>query len=102
MKVFLYDTNLIISSKIKNQLKALGVQLVNRENVGEDCIALVNLESPKGLEISKELKEKGIKVIGYCGHKNLSLMQEAKNLGVDLVVPNSQVVANLANILHEV
>lgn len=102
MKVFLYDTNLIISSKIKNQLKALGVQLVNRENVGEDCIALVNLESPKGLEISKELKEKGIKVIGYCGHKNLSLMQEAKNLGVDLVVPNSQVAANLANILHEV
>lgn len=102
MKVFLYDTNLIISSKIKNQLKALGVQLVNRENVDEDCIALVNLESPKGLEISKELKEKGIKVIGYCGHKNLSLMQEAKNLGVDLVVPNSQVVANLANILHEV
>ncbi|HIQ49144.1 MAG TPA: hypothetical protein EYH58_05905 [Aquifex aeolicus] len=102
MKVFLYDTNLIISSKIKNQLKALGVQLVNRENVDEDCIALVNLESPKGLEISKELKEKGIKVIGYCGHKNLSLMQEAKNLGVDLVVPNSQVAANLANILHEV
>ncbi|HID66089.1 MAG TPA: hypothetical protein EYP32_04445, partial [Aquificaceae bacterium] len=93
---------LIISSKIKNQLKALGVQLVNRENVDEDCIALVNLESPKGLEISKELKEKGIKVIGYCGHKNLSLMQEAKNLGVDLVVPNSQVAANLANILHEV
>ena len=102
MKVFLYDTNLVISSKIKNQLKALGVQLVNRENVDEDCIALVNLESPKGLEISKELKEKGIKVIGYCGHKNLSLMQEAKNLGVDLVVPNSQVAANLANILHEV
>ena len=81
MKVFLYDTNLILSSRISSQIKSLGYELVGRDNAGEACVALVNLEGPKGLELLKELKEK-------------------EELGADLVVPNSQVATNLKEILE--
>ncbi len=100
MKVFLYDTNLILSSRISSQIKSLGYELVEKDNAREACVALVNLEGPKGLEVLKELKEKGVKVVGYCGHKNLPLIQKAQELGADLVVPNSQVAANLKEILE--
>ncbi len=99
MKVFLYDTNLILSSRIKSQLRNLNAELVKKEDVGKDTVALINLEAPKALELIKELKEKGAKVIGYCGHKNLTLIEEAKKLGVDEVVPNSSVAGDLKTLL---
>ncbi|WP_461832392.1 hypothetical protein [Aquifex sp.] len=99
MKVFLYDTNLILSSRIKSQLRNLNAELVKKEDAGKDTVALINLEAPKALELIKELKEKGAKVIGYCGHKNLTLIEEAKKLGVDEVVPNSSVAGDLKTLL---
>ncbi|GAB6065442.1 hypothetical protein JCM9492_05340 [Aquifex pyrophilus] len=99
MKVFLYDTNLILSSRIKSQLKNLNAELVKKEDVGEDTVALINLESPKAFEVLKELKEKGAKVIGYCGHKNISLIEEARKLGADEVVPNSRIAGDLRTLL---
>ena len=101
MKVFLYDANLILSSRLSNQIKNAGYELVDKESIGEACIAIVNLESPEGLDILTELKEKGIKVVGYCGHKNLTLIQKAQRLGADLVVPNSQIIENLRDILEK-
>ncbi len=101
MKVFLYDTNLILSSRISSQIRSLGYELVGKDKAEEACVALVNLEGPKGLEILKELKGKGVKVVGYCGHKNVQLIRKAQELGADLVVPNSQVVGNLQEILEQ-
>ncbi len=100
MKVFVYDTNLILSSRIKSQIKNLGYEVANSED-NEACLALINLESPKGLETLKNLKEKGIKVVGYCGHKNIELIKKAKETGVDEVVPNSYIAGNLKEILEK-
>ena len=61
----------------------------------------MNIESPKGLEVLKELKEKGIKVVGYCGHKNVELIKKAKENGADEVVPNSYVAGNIREIIEK-
>ncbi|AAC07860.1 hypothetical protein [Aquifex aeolicus] len=98
MKVFLYDTNLILASRVRSLLSSQGFEISDKE---EACAGVVNLESPKGLEVVKELKEKGKKVVGYCGHKNVPLIQKAKELGVDEVIPNSQVVTSLGEILKK-
>ncbi len=100
MRVFLYDTNLILSSRLSSQLRNLGYEVVKDRDVKEVCVALINLEEPKGLELVKELKGKGISVVGYCGHKNFYLFQQARELGVDLVVSNGQIVSNLKEILE--
>ncbi len=89
MKVLLLEKNLILLSRIKSSLAGHEVR-ANGEYTDED-IVLINIEA-FGVEKVKELKEKGAKVVAYCGHKNLELMQGARQMGADMVVPNSQII----------
>ena len=89
MKVLVLEKNLILLSRIKNVLKAFQVS-TNREYTDEDVV-LINLEA-NPVSMVKDLKDKGAKVIGYCGHKNVELIEKAKSYGADLVVSNSQII----------
>ncbi len=109
-KVALVENNLILSSRIVASLKALGyeVKTVQRwkslsELLGEFSpdIVMINLEGIEGVEVLKKLREMDsqIPVVAYCGHKNIQLQEEARNLGANLVVPNSAVATQLSEVL---
>lgn len=98
MKILLMEKNLILLSRIRSSLSGHEVR-TGWDHQGEELV-LINLEqfSP---EIIKSLKEKGAKVIAYCGHKRLDFINLAKELGADLVVPNSQII-NAAELISKV
>ncbi len=89
MKILLMEKNLILLSRIRSSLSGHEVR-VGTNYEGED-IVIISLEQFP-VEKVAELKSLGAKVIAYCGHKNVELIKKAKELGADLVVPNSQIV----------
>ncbi len=104
MKVLLFDGNMITSSKIASTLRSAGFEVVVGKEFQEVKVALVNLESPGGEEFLKEIKENHpeIKVVAYCGHKNTQMQKRAKDLGADMVVPNSKAVLDPVSLVKEV
>lgn len=89
MRVLLMEKNLLILSRISSSLK--GYEIKADGQYGGEEVVLINLEQFPP-ETIKQLKEKGARVIAYCGHKNVELMKKAKDSGADMVVPNSQIV----------
>ncbi|SHK56314.1 hypothetical protein [Thermocrinis minervae] len=87
MKVLLVEPNLLMQSRIKNALKNFDVR-VGKDYSGED-IVLINAELSDP-NLIKEFREKGAKVIAYCGHKNTDLIKKCYELGAHMVVPNSR------------
>jgi len=111
MKILLSDSNLITSSKIVSQLKALGWEVytasrwgrareVLRENP-DIKVAVINLESFGGVEFLESLKQEypGVKTVAYCGHRNSGLQKKAKELGAEVVVPNSVAVSSIVDLI---
>lgn len=89
MKVLLMEKNLILLSRIRSSLQGYEVR-AGSDYQGEEVV-IINIEAYPVEKVS-ELKEKGAKVIAYCGHRNLELIKKAKELGADMVVPNSHIV----------
>ena len=108
------DENMILSSKINNILKNQGLEtkvisfaksnLVDKLKEFNAELVIINLESRanNSLEIIKNIKENlpEAKIVGYAGHANINLMENAKNLGADLVVSNGVVVSQLPQIIN--
>ncbi len=111
MKVLLSDSNLITSSKVSSILKAQGweVYTASRWNRAKEIlesdpdikVAVINLEGFGGLELLENLKRDrpDIKVVAYCGHRNVQLQTKAKELGAETVVPNSVVVSSVVELV---
>lgn len=89
MKVLLMEKNLILLSRIRSSLSGHEVRAGTEYNREE--VVLINLEQFPAEKVA-ELKALGAKVVAYCGHKNTELIRSAKEMGADLVVPNSQIV----------
>lgn len=89
MKVLLMEKNLMLLSRIKNSLSDYEV-IVGGKHTDEELV-FINVEVFP-VDIIKELKSKGAKVVAYCGHKNIDLQSKARKAGADIVVPNSQVI----------
>lgn len=89
MKVLILEKNLLMLSRLRSSLAEREVKV--GESYGGEDIVFINIETYP-VEKIKEYKSAGAKVVAYCGHKNLELMQRAKEMGADLVVPNSRVV----------
>lgn len=83
------EKNLLMLSRIRSSLGEYEVKA--GEDYGGEDVVFINLEAYP-VEKIKEYKSAGAKVVAYCGHKNLELMQRAGEMGADLVVPNSRVV----------
>ncbi len=112
MKVLLSDSNLITSSKVAALLRSAGWEVLSasrwskaeevlRENP-DVSVALINLEGFGGEEVLENLSREypGVKVLAYCGHKNIQLQSKARSLGVQ-VVPNSVVVSQAVQLVKE-
>jgi len=111
MKILLSDSNLITSSKVSSLLKSQGWEVLsaNRWNKAKEIleanpdvsVAVINLEGFGGMELLENLKKErsDIKVVAYCGHKNLQLQSRAKELGAETVVPNSVIVSSVVELV---
>ncbi|MEZ0360438.1 MAG: hypothetical protein ABWK04_00875 [Hydrogenobacter sp.] len=89
MKVLIMEKNLMLLSRIKNSLSMHDVRVGS--DFRDEHVVFINVEAFP-VNVIRELKNKGAKVIAYCGHKNVELQKTAKEAGADLVVPNSQVI----------
>ncbi len=113
MKVLLSDSNLITSSKVSSLLKSQGwdVFSASRWNKAKELldanpdieVAVINLEGFGGVELLENLKRErpDIKVVAYCGHMNIQLQAKAKELGAEIVVPNSAIVSSAVELVKE-
>ncbi len=114
MKVLLSDSNLITSSKVSSLLKSQGWEVftASRWNKAKEILeanqdieaAVINLEGFGGIELLENLKRErpDIKVVAYCGHKNIQLQTRAKELGAETVVPNSVIVSSVVELVKGV
>ena len=112
MKVLLSDSNLITSSKVSSLLKSRGWEVLTASRWGKAKevldsnpdvkVAVINLEGFGGLELLENLKRERpeVKVLAYCGHKNVQLQARAKELGAEVVVPNSVVVSSAVELVE--
>lgn len=113
MKVLLSDSNLITSSKVSSILKSQGwdVFSASRWNKAKELldanpdieVAVINLEGFGGVELLENLKRErpDIKVVAYCGHMNIQLQTKAKELGAEIVVPNSAIVSSAVELVKD-
>ncbi|ADC89757.1 hypothetical protein Thal_1125 [Thermocrinis albus DSM 14484] len=113
MKVVLWDRNLITAQRIRSLLAERGVEvkvLSSYQAVEDflkevgDAAVFVNLEALTQEDALINIKRTypHVKLVGYCGHKNVSLQEKAKSMGVDLVVPNSVITMQPYEVLKKV
>ncbi|MDQ7038571.1 MAG: response regulator [Aquificota bacterium] len=104
MKVLLVDGNMMTSSKIASLLRTSGYEVLTLKDgdLSDVKVALVNLEALGGEKALESIKKEHphIKVIAYCGHKNTDLKARARDLGADLVVPNSRIVVEAPDLVR--
>jgi hypothetical protein len=105
MKILIFESNLMWSSRLVKTAQALGHEAVLRTNMpdsSEDAqVAIVNL-GDRGLEpkaLVAKLKELGIAIIAHAGHKEKDLLALGKEAGVDILASNSQLTFKLADLL---
>lgn len=111
--VLILDDNLFFSSSVSAQLSRAGLSprlIIPREiasylnSTVSLSIVILNLNSKSWvpLEIVRQLKKSGsAKILGFCGHGQTLLMQQAKEAGCDWVIPNSVVAKRLIHFLRQ-
>ncbi|KAA0239994.1 MAG: hypothetical protein EDM74_02315 [Armatimonadetes bacterium] len=108
MKVWLFETNLLWSERLKSGLLALGyeVEQVSPAAVPDGAADLVIASLT---EIAKAppdfvqlLKSRSAKIIGHAGHVETDLFQLGSDLGFDAVFPNGKVANRLEAVLKEI
>ncbi|MCZ7579713.1 MAG: hypothetical protein M5U21_02650 [Fimbriimonadaceae bacterium] len=108
MKVWLFETNLLWSERLKSGLLALGheVEQVSPAAVPDGAADLVIASLT---EIAKAppdfvqfLKSRSAKIIGHAGHVETDLFQLGSDLGFDAVFPNGKVSNRLEAVLKEI
>lgn len=107
MRVAVFESNLLWSSRLVSGLKALGhdayVPRECDEAAGVD-IAIINLgdRSFDSQIIIPKLRSMGIKVVVHAGHKERPLLDLGKTLEADAVVTNSQLTHKLEEVIRQV
>jgi non-ribosomal peptide synthetase component E (peptide arylation enzyme) len=105
MRVLVFETNLMWSSKLANSLKALGHDPVLLRTVptGElkGDAAIVNLsEGPLGATTLIDLlRANSIPVIAHAGHKEKALHEIGRKHGADVLATNSEMTFKLEELL---
>lgn len=115
-QIVLFEDDLFFSSKIENILKnsEFDLKILSkktealkylREN--PTGLVLINLASHSlnPLKLISDIKAdpdlKTIPILGYCGHTQKELIEQARNLGCDKIVPNSVMVSALPKLLNQ-
>jgi hypothetical protein len=108
MKILIFESNLMWSTRLVKTAQVLGHEAVLRSNMPDSTedaqVAVVNL-GDRGLEpkaLVARLKQLGIPVIAHAGHKEKDLLALGKEAGVDILASNSQLTFKLADLLQQV
>jgi hypothetical protein len=105
MKVWVFEDNLMWSSRLVQSLKALGHEALVTIAIPEDAqaeVAILNLGSPTFKDLVPALKQRGVYTIGHAGHKEKDLLKLGKEAGVDRIATNSELTYKIEAILKEV
>lgn len=108
MRIFVFEDNLMWSSRLLQSLKALGHEPILRTSLPESAegalAAIVNLGSQKipASELIRRLKALGVHVIGHAGHKEKELMEFGKDAGCDTLASNSELTFKIEGLLAKV
>ena len=115
-QIILIEDDLFFSSKIENILKnseydlkifPRGIEALKSLRENPAILILINLASHSlnPLKLISEIKAdpdlKIIPISGYCGHTQKELVEKARNLGCDKMVPNSVMVSALPKLLNQ-
>lgn len=104
MKVWVFEDNLMWSSRLAQSLRALGHEPVVTTSIPEGSAeaAIVNLGSPGLKELVPALRERGVYTIGHAGHKEKELLQLGREAGCDAVATNSELTFKIEGLLEAV
>lgn len=107
MTVWVFETNLMWSSKLKQSLRMLGHEaLVLRDlpEEGSADVAIVNLseKSPEPGTLIAALSERGIPSIAHAGHKEKELHEIGREAGASRLATNSEMAWKLPELLASV
>jgi len=115
-QIVLVEDDLFFSSKIENILQnseydlkifPRGIEALKSLRENPAVLILINLASHSlnPLDLISEIKAdpdlKTISILGYCGHTQKELIEKARNLGCDKVVPNSVMVSGFPKLLNQ-
>lgn len=104
MKVWVFEDNLMWSSRLAQSLRALGHEPVVTTSVPEGAAeaAIVNLGSPGLKDLMPRLRELGVYTIGHAGHKEKDLLQLGREAGCDAIATNSELTFKIESLLGRV
>jgi hypothetical protein len=108
MRILIFESNLMWSSRLVQTVRNLGHEALLRTKMPESkedaMVAIVNL-GDRGLDPSalvSKLHELGVKVIAHAGHKEKDLMALGREAGADILASNSQLTFKLDELLKQV
>jgi hypothetical protein len=105
MKIWVFDDNLFWSSRLIGSLTALGHEASTIASLPADGsradVALINLatQGNRVAELVSALRGRGVRTIGFAGHKEKELLELGKESGCDEVATNSEITFKLNSIL---
>lgn len=102
MRVWVFETNLIWSSRLLQSLRQLGHEAQVHSSVpseGAADAAILNLASPEFTELVPALRERGVYTLCHAGHKEKDLLQLGREAGCDAVATNSELTFKLESLL---
>ncbi|MBS1726760.1 MAG: hypothetical protein JST51_08575 [Armatimonadetes bacterium] len=101
MTVWIFESNLMWSSRFLNSVKGFGYEGIVTAKVpdGDADAAIVNLSDPNVASIVAQLSAKGIYTVAHAGHKEKELLELGREIKVDRVATNSEITNKLESIL---
>ena len=104
MTVWLFETNLMWSSKLRQSLRLLGHEgVVLREVPGEGGAdaAVVNLGEGSPGALIAVLSARGVPTVAHAGHKEKELHELGREAGATILATNSELANKLPEILNK-
>jgi hypothetical protein len=104
MKVWIFEDNLMWSSRLVQSLKSLGHEPSIQKEIpseGSAEVAILNLASKSFAELVPLLRAAGVYTIGHAGHKEKDLLQLGREAGCDAVASNSELTFKIETLLEQ-
>ena len=103
MLVWIFESNLLWSSRFVNSIRAFGHEslVVSQIPEGTADAAIVNLSDPNIAALATALKERGVYTIAHAGHKEKDLIELGKQIQVDRIATNGEITKKLESLLVE-
>jgi hypothetical protein len=108
MRIFVFETNLMWSSRLARTLAAFGHEPLLRTTLPETDegadLAIVNLGSPEPSpsDLVARLHFLGVKVLAHAGHKEKELHELGRQIKADRLATNSELTFKLPQLIEEI